>query len=346
MHKSSQVGRISPSVHKPLSDPTENADVAPPSAYLASQLPTWHISGMELLKNGDITPLFNSPIAKITPSPAAATSPEPCRTNPHPFSLKPFPFFTPRFFCNLGPLPHKSFDCFHRQNPNIGFNPSFDSSKFTTYKTDLDLPISQLFQIAKSAKSVIWLGLDVGGGTGSFTATMKLCNVTVVTTTMRISAPYSEAMALRGLVPLHVPLQQRLPMFDGVVDLVRCGRAVNRWIPVTMMEFLQFDVDRVLRGGGYLWIDRFFSKGVDLEKLYAPLIGKLGYKKAEAQISVIPDTNLNPENAVSIRNGDLVVSSSISNATTTQKFRTEPRQTFLLGLTEAIGWRDSSVQDL
>ncbi|KAL4331388.1 hypothetical protein AHAS_Ahas13G0495100 [Arachis hypogaea] len=108
---------------------------------------------------------------------------------------------------------------------------------------------------------------------------MKLRNVTVVTTTMSVGAPYSEAVALRGLVPLHVPLQQRLPVFDGVVDLVRCGRAVNRWIPVTMMEFLLFDVDRVLRGGGYLWIDRFFSKGVDLEKLYAPLIGKLGYKK-------------------------------------------------------------------
>ncbi|KAL4392637.1 hypothetical protein AHAS_Ahas03G0365000 [Arachis hypogaea] len=96
---------------------------------------------------------------------------------------------------------------------------------------------------------------------------MKLRNVTVVTTTMSVGAPYSEAVALRGLVPLHVPLQQRLPVFDGVVDLVRCGRAVNRWIPVTMMEFLLFDVDRVLRSGGYLWIDRFFSKGVDLEKL-------------------------------------------------------------------------------
>ncbi|XLS81226.1 hypothetical protein HN51_047057 [Arachis hypogaea] len=62
------------------------------------------------------------------------------------------------------------------------------------------------------------------------------------------------------------------------VDLVRCGCAVNRWILVTMMEFLLFDVDMVLRGGGYLWIDRFFSKGVDL---YAPLIGKLGYKKVK-----------------------------------------------------------------
>ncbi|QHN83567.1 uncharacterized protein DS421_20g705870 [Arachis hypogaea] len=48
-----------------------------------------------------------------------------------------------------------------------------------------------------------------------------------------------------------------------------------------MMEFLLFDVDRVLRSGGYLWIDRLFSKGVDLEKLYAPLIGKLGYKKVK-----------------------------------------------------------------
>ena len=40
-------------------------------------------------------------------------------------------------------------------------------------------------------------------------------------------------------------------MFDGVVDLLQCGRVLNRWIPVMMMEFLLFDVDRVLRGGGY-----------------------------------------------------------------------------------------------
>ena len=45
-------------------------------------------------------------------------------------------------------------------------------------------------------------------------------------------------------------------MFDGVVDLVRCGRAVNRWIPMTMMEFPLFDMDRVLRGGGYLSPDK------------------------------------------------------------------------------------------
>ena len=87
-------------------------------------------------------------------------------------------------------------------------------------------------------------------------------------------------------------------MFDGVVDLVRCGRAVNRWIPVTMMEFLFFDVDRVLRGGGYLWLDRFFSKGVDLEKVYGPLIGKLGYKKVKWAIG-------NKTDAGGIKNGEV-----------------------------------------
>lgn len=65
-------------------------------------------------------------------------------------------------------------------------------------------------------------------------------------------------------------------MFDGVVDLVRCGRALNRWIPVTVMEFFLFDLDRVIFG----WTG-FFSKKVDLDNVYAPMIGKLGYKKVK-----------------------------------------------------------------
>lgn len=95
---------------------------------------------------------------------------------------------------------------------------------------------------------------------------------------MNINAPYNEAVAIRGLIPLHAPLQQKLPVFDGVLDLVRCGRAFNRWIPLVVMEFMLFDADRVLRRGGYLWLDRFFSRRVDLEKVYTPMIQKLGYK--------------------------------------------------------------------
>lgn len=220
------------------------------------------------------------------------------RTPPKPTSSlpkNPFPSSLPSSNVIWDKYNCKNFDCL---NPNLGFDTAHETSKFTSYKTELDLPIPQLLQIAKSAKSVLRLGLDIGGGTGTFAATMKLHNVTVVTTTMNVAAPYSEAVALRGLVPLHVPLQQRLPLFDGVVDLVRCGRAVNRWIPVTMMEFLFFDVDRVLRGGGYMWVDHFFSKGVDLEKIYAPLIGKLGYKKVKWATA-------NKTDAGGLKNGEL-----------------------------------------
>lgn len=174
-----------------------------------------------------------------------------------------------------------------------------EKPKFLSYKSDLDLPIPQFQQIAKSAKSVIRLGLDIGGGTGTFAAQMKkLLNATVITTTMNLGAPYNEAAGLRGLVPLHAPLQQRLPVFDGVLDLVRCGHAVNRWIPVTAMEFLFYDLDRVLRGGGYLWLDRFFCKGIDLDNIYAPMIGKLGYKKVKWAVA-------NKTDSSGVKNGEV-----------------------------------------
>ncbi|CAL5345353.1 unnamed protein product [Camellia sinensis] len=193
----------------------------------------------------------------------------------------------------------KSFTCLARFNSDLGFDMKVEKPKFLSYKSDLDLPIPQFQQIAKSAKSVIRLGLDIGGGTGTFAAQMKkLLNATVITTTMNLGAPYNEAAGLRGLVPLHAPLQQRLPVFDGVLDLVRCGHAVNRWIPVTAMEFLFYDLDRVLRGGGYLWLDRFFCKGIDLDKIYAPLIGKLGYKKVKWAVA-------NKTNSSGVKNGEV-----------------------------------------
>lgn len=49
-----------------------------------------------------------------------------------------------------------------------------------------------------------------------------------------LKAPYNEVAVARQLVLL----QQRLPVFDGAVDLVQCGQVVNRWIPLAAMEFL------------------------------------------------------------------------------------------------------------
>ncbi|GAB2211086.1 hypothetical protein Droror1_Dr00016377 [Drosera rotundifolia] len=171
--------------------------------------------------------------------------------------------------------PCRRFKCL---NPKLGFDMGIESKRFLSYNSESDLTIPQLMKAAEAAGSVLRLGIDIGGGTGTFAVRMKQRNVTVVTTTMNLGAPYNEVAALRGVVPLHVPLQQRIPIFDGVLDLVRCGHAVNRWIPVVMMEFLLGDLDRVLRGGGFLWLDHFFSKGSDLEKVYKPLIGRLGYR--------------------------------------------------------------------
>ncbi|CAM8879391.1 hypothetical protein QQ045_006034 [Rhodiola kirilowii] len=198
------------------------------------------------------------------------------------FPSHPFPAVLPDQAIVWSKYSCKSFACLNRENKFRGFNTSIISNPtFLSSNSDLDITVPEFLKLAKTMSSVIRLGLDVGGGTGAFAARMKLHNVTVVSTTMNLGAPYNEVVALRGLVPLHVPLQQRLPVFDGVVDFVRLGHAVNRWIPTVAMEFLLFDVDRVLRGGGFLWIDHFFSKGADLEKVYAPLIGKLGYKKVK-----------------------------------------------------------------
>ena len=66
----------------------------------------------------------------------------------------------------------------------------------------------------------------------------------------------------------HHRIVQRGGGAEGVVDLVQCGRAVNRWIPVMMMELLLFDVGRVLRGERYLWLDKWRHNSICKEKIY------------------------------------------------------------------------------
>lgn len=207
-------------------------------------------------------------------------APSPSPSKPLPRSHDFFPTSLPDSAV-LWPLTSscKSFSCLPS---NLGFDMLVESTRFLSSKSALDLSLPQLLTISRAAPGAapIKLALDVGGGTGTLAARLKLmANATVLTTTMNLGAPYSEAAALRGLVPLHAPLQQRFPVPDGAVDLVRTGHAVNRWIPAAAMEFLMFDVDRVLRGGGLFWVDHFFCRGPDLEGFYGPMIGRLGYKR-------------------------------------------------------------------
>jgi hypothetical protein len=177
------------------------------------------------------------------------------------------------------PLPRRR--CFSLLPPS---NPATlsklqDPNPFSV-RSKLDLSISQLLRLAQvSGAAPINLALDVAGGSASLAAALRRAsNTTVLTTTLNLGHPFSQAAASRGFIPLHSPLQARFPVQDGVLDLVRTGHAVNRWIPVPVLEFMVYDVDRVLRPGGLLWIDHFFCKGVDMDSVYKPIVTRLGYR--------------------------------------------------------------------
>lgn len=59
----------------------------------------------------------------------------------------------------------------------------------------------------------IRIGLDFSVGTGTFAARLREFNVTIVSAAMNLGAPFNEMIALRGLVPLYLTINQRLPFF-------------------------------------------------------------------------------------------------------------------------------------
>ncbi|OWM65072.1 hypothetical protein CDL15_Pgr028790 [Punica granatum] len=59
------------------------------------------------------------------------------------------------------------------------------------------------------------LGIDISGDTDSFAAAMKSHNVTVLTATMNLNTPYSEAAALRGLLDLLIPQLLQIAKSSG-----------------------------------------------------------------------------------------------------------------------------------
>ncbi|KAK4744194.1 hypothetical protein SAY87_010506 [Trapa incisa] len=124
----------------------------------------------------------------------------------------------------------------------------------------------------------IRIGLDFGIGTGTFAARMREHNVTVISTALNLGAPFSEVIALRGLVPLYVTLNQRLPFFDNTMDMIHTAGFLDGWIDLLLMDFILFDWDRVLRPGGLLWVDRFFCKRKDLDD-YMYMFLQFRYKK-------------------------------------------------------------------
>ncbi|PPD98666.1 hypothetical protein GOBAR_DD04295 [Gossypium barbadense] len=133
-------------------------------------------------------------------------------------------------------------------------------------------------EVLKIKPGEVRIGLDFSVGTGTFAARMREFNVTIVSATINLGAPFNEMIALRGLVPLYLSINQRLPFFDNTLDLIHTTRFLDGWIDFVLLDFVLFDWDRVLRPGGLLWIDSFFCLKEDLED-YMEAFKVLRYRK-------------------------------------------------------------------
>jgi len=127
--------------------------------------------------------------------------------------------------------------------------------------TDAEYLISEVLALKPDE---IRIGLDYSMGTGTFAARMKEHDVTIVSTTLNLGAPFSETIALRGLIPLYISINQRLPFFDNTLDIVHTTLFLDAWVDHQLLDFILFDFDRVLRPGGLLWLDRFFCEREEL----------------------------------------------------------------------------------
>ncbi|GLJ49104.1 hypothetical protein SUGI_1035930 [Cryptomeria japonica] len=127
-------------------------------------------------------------------------------------------------------------------------------------------------------KGTIRIGLDIGGGTATFAVRMRERNVTIVTTSMNFNGPFNNFIASRGVVPLYITITQRLPFFDNTLDIVHSMHVLSNWIPTRLLEFILYDIYRILRPGGVFWLDHFFCTEKETE-IYVPMIANLGFRK-------------------------------------------------------------------
>ncbi|KAK6804979.1 hypothetical protein RDI58_002763 [Solanum bulbocastanum] len=183
----------------------------------------------------------------------------------------------------------RNYECLSSKNPKRGYTKCtgcFEMDKEEIkWVTNSSLPVDFLIKDVLAVKpGEIRIGLDFGIGTGTFAARMRGQNVTIISTALNLGAPFSETIALRGLIPLYVTLNQRLPFFDNTMDLIHTAGFMDGWIDLQLLDFILFDWDRVLRPGGLLWIDRFFCNRTDLDDFMYMFL-QFRYKKHKWSIA-------------------------------------------------------------
>ncbi|KAL2609853.1 hypothetical protein R1flu_028426 [Riccia fluitans] len=145
----------------------------------------------------------------------------------------------------------------------------------TNLTTEADFMLEDVLELKPGE---IRIGLDFSVGVGTFAARMKEHNITIASATLNLGAPFNEIIALRGLLPLYLTPNQRLPFFDNTLDIIHTTLFLDGWIDHQLLDFILFDWDRCLRPGGLLWIDRFFSKKEDMDD-YLYYFEQMRYKR-------------------------------------------------------------------
>jgi hypothetical protein len=189
------------------------------------------------------------------------------------------------------PLPRRR--CLSRgpRAPLPASNMGLDSRRWVKPRHDHEFLIDHVLRLSSNAAASvkIRIGLDVAGGAANFAARMKERGVTIVTSVLdNAGKPMNQFVAARGLFPLLLSPAHRFPFYDGVFDLVHVGTAAldEGGAPalglagtLEALEFFMFDVDRVLRVGGLLWIDSYTCHTEERRQMVVRLVGRFGYKK-------------------------------------------------------------------
>ncbi|XP_073064006.1 probable methyltransferase At1g29790 [Primulina eburnea] len=176
----------------------------------------------------------------------------------------------------------KNFACLNSKKLNRDCAGCFDilngyeNQRYVKARSKYDFLIDDVLAMGNGG---IRIGFDIGGGSGTFGARMAERNVTIVTATLNIDAPFNEFIAFRGLFPLYLSLDSRFPFYDNVFDLVHAANGLDIGGKPEKLEFLMFDTDRVLRAGGLFWLDNFYCSINDKKQDLTRLIERFGYKK-------------------------------------------------------------------
>lgn len=191
----------------------------------------------------------------------------------------------------------KNYSCLIQRKYQKGFDDCKDcfdlqgreKTRWVNGGGSMDYSIDEVLNLKKKT---IRIGLDIGGGTGTFAVRMRERNVTIITTSMNLNGPFNSFIASRGVIPMYITITQRLPFFENTLDIVHSMHVLSNWIPTELLEFVLYDIYRILRPGGLFWLDHFFCVKDQL-KIYVPMIEQLGYKKLKW--SVAPKLDRGPE---------------------------------------------------